>query len=578
MRTVRFFLHYPKSLACRWLLIYLLMGVSGLAIAQAPADSVGVWEVFELKLKAQKDAGGAPNPYMAMDTGVSAQAYLVAHFRCIQGRGVGKTLDIRGFWDGGQKWKLRFAPPAPGTWTYITASEDPGLNGRRGRLIAHAWTDAALQENPLRRGFISAKQGGHHLQYADGTPFLWIGDTWWAWSDKHIRQATFDTLVANRCAKGFTVGQIFVPSTDFHGTSDHPDMAYLHHLESFIREANARGMVVSVSAVWGGKMPPTLQAESRRWWRYLTARLGAYQVIWMVASEYNMNDYGGADLTYWKRLGQLVKASDPYHRATSVHPTPPNWGGGVQGESAQWSTAEVLHGEPWLDFNQTQLGHGKFRNEMAPEVVSAAYRRQPSKPIIITEPWYEFVPGSAPAMDIRFAGWSGYLSGAAGITYGGGHVWWAYLSDNHDKPQKDFGGYPIDPDLQANTLDYPGAQSVGFMARYLSGLPWWTLVPHPELVLDYPAPYCRALPGKEYLVYLRYGGNCRVDLRATGHTALQYEWTDLVTLETRSGTKTGGALVRFESPNGYPGSLEYHDCVLHIWLADEGNRMRAVGH
>jgi hypothetical protein len=37
-----------------------------------------------------------------------------------------------------------------------------------------------LQENPNRRGFIKTTPNGHALQYAYGTPFFFIGDTWWA--------------------------------------------------------------------------------------------------------------------------------------------------------------------------------------------------------------------------------------------------------------------------------------------------------------------------------------------------------------------------------------------------------------
>jgi len=53
---------------------------------------------------------------------------------------------------------------------------------------------------------------------------------------------------------------------------------------------------------------------------------------------------------------------------------------------------------------------------------------------------------------------------------------------------------------------YPGAVSVGFMGKYLRKLEWWKLEPHPELVYENPSHFCLAVPGKEYLFYLRYGG------------------------------------------------------------------------
>jgi hypothetical protein len=40
------------------------------------------------------------------------------------------------------------------------------------------------------------------------------------------------------------------------------------------------------------------------------------------------------------------------------------------------------------------------------------------------------------------------------------------------------------------------------------------MAPHPELVLEYPEnKYCLALPGQEYVVYLRWGGTLKIDLK-----------------------------------------------------------------
>ena len=68
-------------------------------------------------------------------------------------------------------------------------------------------------------------------------------------------------------------------------------------------------------------------------------------MIWTLAGEYNMNNYGGFGLPFWKDLGVMVKSEDPYRRIVSAHPTPPGWSGGA--DAPQWSTGEVLHSEPW---------------------------------------------------------------------------------------------------------------------------------------------------------------------------------------------------------------------------------------
>jgi hypothetical protein len=44
-----------------------------------------------------------------------------------------------GFWDGGQAWKVRFAPPFTGTWTYTSISKDAGLSNVKGKLEVIDW-------------------------------------------------------------------------------------------------------------------------------------------------------------------------------------------------------------------------------------------------------------------------------------------------------------------------------------------------------------------------------------------------------------------------------------------------------
>jgi len=201
---------------------------------------------------------------------------------------------------------------------------------------------------------------------------------------------------------------------------------------------------------------------------------------------------------------------------------------------------------------------------MVPRIISLDYARKPPKPVLITEPWYEFAEGSAPAMDVRFAAWSAILSGAAGHTYGGGHQWWA---DIPELPlRKD--AWP-NPPLSADTLDFPGAVSMGYLAKFLKSIEWWKLEPHPELVFDYPQPLASAIVGQEYLVYARYGGELKLDLRSSPESVhFRFTWIDLVaSREARSGEVNGGAIRTFHAPEDYPANLNYKDWLLHLRVA-----------
>jgi hypothetical protein len=143
----------------------------GLATAAAASDlqtgEAHVWDVQEITMRAAREY---ENPY------ADVVCWIVLE-------GPGGARRVYGFWDGGRTFKVRFVAPSPGEWRWKSASNQPddtGLSGGRGRLIAVDWTEDEKRENPNRRGFIRASANGHALQYADGTPFFLLGDTWLA--------------------------------------------------------------------------------------------------------------------------------------------------------------------------------------------------------------------------------------------------------------------------------------------------------------------------------------------------------------------------------------------------------------
>lgn len=96
--------------------------------------------------------------------------------------GPGFAKRVYGFWDGGADFVVRVLATAPGSWRWTSGSSpaDPGLAGHSGSFEAVAWSPAELDDNPNRRGMIRASADGRGLEYADGTPYFLIGDTWWA--------------------------------------------------------------------------------------------------------------------------------------------------------------------------------------------------------------------------------------------------------------------------------------------------------------------------------------------------------------------------------------------------------------
>ena len=557
------------------LVVSMVWMVRAASAAPQPERTVRQWAPYEVEMTAAKEFANAYTEGLP-DGG---KPWVTLTFTGSSGEASGMRYAVAGFWDGGKTWKARFAPPAAGEWSYAASSADASLQGVKGSFRCVAWSAEEVAANSTRRGFVRvAKNGpraGRYFEYADGTPFLWIADTWWGFAQRSGGKLfpfdRFQKVVDGRAEQGFTLGQLFFGANNgafMAGRNyDAPDFEQIHNAEMFIAYANSKGLTVWIHPWWSAR---NLNQQAgpekvRRWARYVVHRLAAYNVIWTVAGEYNMYDYGGMGLQFWKELGALMRAEDPYRHAIGVHNTPPAWSAGQMGNSAQWSTAEVIHDEPWLDFDQSQTGHGKWRNELIPQVVAAAYARAPGKPIVVTEPWYEFIEGSAPAEDIRFGAWTAFLSGAAGHSYGGGHQWWAYIPNPNRPGNARLGSWPIEP-KDVDTVHYPGANALGFMAKFLKGVEWWRLEPHPELVSEYAAKYCSAIPGQEYLVYSRWGGTLKLDLRSSSASdRFKFTWSDLSNQKEASGGEVAGGGIRaFGTPEDYPGALQYKDWVLHV--------------
>jgi hypothetical protein len=536
---------------------------------RAKAETIHQWDVYTISIKSGKVYS---NPYK--DIPVTNEGDLLkVTFLGTGGDALNSKITVVGFWNGGSEWRVNFTPPFTGSWKYNSISTDKSMNGKKGNFDVVAWSEEEKRDNPVRHGLIRVKKSGdnagHFFEYSDGQPVLWIADTWWNWTKRSIKFDTFKQLVDNRAEKKFNIGQLFVPgngwgreSSMLDETYTILDTAHLKKVEDMIRYANSKGITVWIHGWWSRpNLNTTVGAEKmQRWWRYLVHRFCAYNVIWVVAGEYNMNNNGGFSLDFWKNLGKLIKDEDPYERIISLHNTPPFWDGGA--EAPQWSTGSVLHKEPWLDYNQCQVGHGKYANEMIPLVVSEEYNRQPSKPIVVTEPWYEFIEGNPTGMDIRFAAWSAILSGAAGHTYGGGHVWLASV------PESSGGGgsWPLEKGFDRTTYDYEGAMSMKHLAGFFKDVKWWNMAPHPELVREYPQPFCLAKPGEEYVLYLRYGGTVKITMDDSARTKkFKYHWYNPATGKVYdSKTIQGDKLVKFNCPESYPGVLDYRDWVLYI--------------
>jgi hypothetical protein len=138
----------------------------GVLLGLDSARAVHVWEKMELTFR-------AANSYTSAYTDVEIWVDL---------KGPDFNKRCYGFWDGSNVFRVRVMATKAGKWSWHSRSnqKDDGLNNRRGEFTAVAWTEEDKTSNALRRGIIRPAANGHAFEYADGTPFLLLGDTWYA--------------------------------------------------------------------------------------------------------------------------------------------------------------------------------------------------------------------------------------------------------------------------------------------------------------------------------------------------------------------------------------------------------------
>ncbi len=121
----------------------------------------------------------------------------------------GHILKVPAFWAGDRVWKVRYASPELGTHRWQSACsipEDRGLHGHTGMVTVEPY----VGQNPLyRRGPVRVAADRRHFEHLDGTPFFWLGDTWWMGLCQRLHwPEEFRQLAADRQTKGFSVIQI----------------------------------------------------------------------------------------------------------------------------------------------------------------------------------------------------------------------------------------------------------------------------------------------------------------------------------------------------------------------------------
>jgi hypothetical protein len=371
------------------------------------------WEMHEFELRARS---AAENPYR--------DATLVGEFVAPSG----KAIKVEGFYDGGDTWKLRFAPNEEGTWRYRLRGEGVEIS-QSGQLHCLA---------ARGHGFIRIHL--HHpyaFAHDDGTPFFPMGDTCYGlYDDSPITPALRREYLETRRAQHFNFVRMSIGHSEaraakdpafwaWGGTPAKPDLdrfnpAFFQGLDDLFRDLQTRGMNVELLLLNFYRRPFTdtslwTPARERLWLRYVLARYAAFPNIflWTLANEYETHPDGKYrldrpnDVVWAKATAQLVKQFDPYRHLVTVHP--------VVSSSARGASPRDPIDEPWrigaffgegeefdvLSQQTGQMGAGAtwddklqcWVGDAVNLVASVRADRVFHKPVLNTENGYEYLRG-----------------------------------------------------------------------------------------------------------------------------------------------------------------------------------------
>jgi len=424
---------------------------------------------------------------------------------------------VPAYWAGAGEWRVRYAAHTPGIYSCRTVCSDaqnPDLHGRELTLEVQPYEG----QNPLlAHGPLRVSEDGRYLEHRDGTPFFWLGDTWWMCLCKRMDWPSgFQTLTADRVAKGFSVIQIvaglypdmvaFGPRGENEaGWPWEPDWrrinpAYFDMADLRIAWLVRSGLLPCIVGCWGYYLPLMGVERMKRHWRYLVARWGAYPVVWCLAGEGAMPWYlsqnRDAEIRQqkegWTELARYVRSIDPYHHPITIHPT-------------DYARDQVTD-PAVLDFEMLQTGHeGLDCLPRTQQRVRNALARRPRMPVINAEVCYEGILEGSRQEVQRLMFWSCMLSGACGHTYGAQGVWCVNTREKPYGPSPWGGSWGDTPWEDAYRL--PGGAHVAVGKRILSRWDWWRFEPHLEWVepaageADWRAAYAAGIPGRVRVFY-----------------------------------------------------------------------------
>ncbi|NJK94812.1 MAG: DUF4038 domain-containing protein [Bacteroidales bacterium] len=349
-------------------------------------------------------------------------------------------------------------------------------------------------------GKLKVSDNKRFLQFEDGTPFFYLGDTGWELFHR-LNKADTERYLEDRRKKGFTVIQaVALAELDGLNTPNaegnkpligndplKPNESYFEHVDWVIKKAQEKGIFIGLLPTWGDKWnkkwgtgPVIFTPENAEYFgKFLGERYKNYpNIIWILGGDRPIEEEAHTQII--RAMAKGIKQGDGGSHLISFHPQ------GGQG------SAQNFHKDEWLDFNMRQNGHSVSYTERYFQTFSD-YNLEPIKPVIDAEPIYEDHPinfkpdenGHSVAADVRRPLYWDLFSGAFGHTYGH-HSVWQMWSPNQQPINR-----PLMPWYEA--IDQPGAGQMLYGRLLMESRPFFTRIPDNSIIV--PETVTSSVPG-----------------------------------------------------------------------------------
>jgi hypothetical protein len=386
-------------------------------------------------------------------------------------------------------------------------------------------------------GRIIVSENKRFLQYEDGTPFFYLGETAWELFHRCNREEA-DMYLRNRAEKGYTVIQSVVlaeldglntPNSydNYALTGNNPETPneeYFKHVDFVIDLAATYGLVMGVLPTWGDKvnsaMPVFNETNAFDYGKFLGNRYkDKKNIIWILGGDRPCNGYENIWRAIAKGIVVGVSGKEDYSKVTmTLHPC-----GGCK--SSDW-----FHNDEWLDFNMQQNGHCYTTDTW--NRIASDYNKLPIKPVIDGEPLYEEHPicfdpaknGTSTDYHCRRYLYHDLFSGAMGHTYGCHAIWQMFTKDRS----------PINHPLRSwqESLNLPGAFQMQYARYLLEAHPYFSRIPDQSMILSSQGDNntritaTRDSEGTYALVYTEAGLKFKLDLTKLSGKQNKAWWFD----------------------------------------------------